>query len=77
MPVRAVTACALALIAPEQREEIILPGEVPNPLHPPTGCVFHPRCPLANERCKQERPMLLQAFNANQVACHAVQEGRG
>jgi peptide/nickel transport system ATP-binding protein len=52
-------------------------GEVPNPLHPPTGCVFHPRCPLANERCKQERPMLLQAFNANQVACHAVQEGRG
>jgi peptide/nickel transport system ATP-binding protein len=52
-------------------------GEVPNPLNPPTGCVFHPRCPLANERCKQERPVLLHAVGANQVACHAVQEGRG
>jgi peptide/nickel transport system ATP-binding protein len=46
-------------------------GEVPNPLAPPTGCAFHPRCPHANERCRTERP----AFE-DSVACHAVREGR-
>jgi peptide/nickel transport system ATP-binding protein len=46
-------------------------GEVPNPLEPPPGCAFHPRCPYANERCTKERPALVGA-----VACHAVQEQR-
>ena len=50
-------------------------GEVPNPLDPPTGCAFHPRCPHAEARCKTERPKLLK-INAMQIACHAVQEGR-
>jgi len=50
-------------------------GEVPNPLNPPSGCTFHPRCPLANERCKTERPPL-QMLRGVQVACHAVEEGR-
>jgi peptide/nickel transport system ATP-binding protein len=50
-------------------------GEVPNPLNPPTGCAFHPRCPHANARCGQERPALT-VFQGVQVACHAVQEGR-
>jgi peptide/nickel transport system ATP-binding protein len=50
-------------------------GEVPNPLNPPTGCAFHPRCPHANERCTKERPAL-SVFKGIQVACHAVQEGR-
>jgi peptide/nickel transport system ATP-binding protein len=50
-------------------------GEVPSPIDPPTGCAFHPRCPLANTRCKAERPELLVAGGA-MVACHAVQEGR-
>ena len=50
-------------------------GEVPNPLHPPTGCAFHPRCPHANARCSAERPALT-AIQGVQVACHAVQEGR-
>jgi len=50
-------------------------GEVPNPLEPPSGCGFHPRCPLANERCRRERP-LLATVGAIQVACHAVSEGR-
>jgi len=50
-------------------------GEVPNPLNPPTGCTFHPRCPLANERCKTERPAL-QTIGGIRVACHAVEEGR-
>jgi peptide/nickel transport system ATP-binding protein len=50
-------------------------GEVPNPLNPPSGCSFHPRCPHANERCKLERPAL-QRIDAGLVACHAVEEGR-
>ncbi len=50
-------------------------GEVPNPLNPPSGCSFHPRCPLANARCKAERPALLE-IKGVRVACHAVEEGR-
>lgn len=50
-------------------------GEVPNPLNPPSGCTFHPRCPHANERCKVERPALLP-LRGVQVACHAVEEDR-
>ena len=46
-------------------------GEVPNPLAPPAGCPFHPRCPHANDRCRVETPKFL-----NDVACHAVEEGR-
>jgi len=51
-------------------------GEVPNPLEPPAGCAFHPRCPLANERCRHEVPALQPARDDSTVACHAVQEGR-
>ena len=50
-------------------------GEVPNPLDPPRGCAFHPRCPHANERCSRERPALA-TFQGIRVACHAVEEGR-
>ncbi len=50
-------------------------GEVPNPLNPPTGCAFHPRCPLANARCTAERPESRPTGTAL-VACHAVEEGR-
>ncbi|CAN5462127.1 dipeptide ABC transporter ATP-binding protein [soil metagenome] len=50
-------------------------GEVPDPLDPPSGCSFNPRCPHANERCRQERPALL-AQRGSLVACHAVEEGR-
>ncbi|CAB3624626.1 MAG: dipeptide ABC transporter ATP-binding protein [Achromobacter sp.] len=50
-------------------------GEVPNPLNPPSGCTFHPRCPHANERCRAEAPQARMAGVAV-VACHAVEEGR-
>jgi peptide/nickel transport system ATP-binding protein len=50
-------------------------GEVPSPIDPPPGCAFHPRCPLANARCKVEVPSLRAVADA-QVACHAVEEGR-
>ena len=57
------------------KRRIQVAGEVPNPLNPPSGCSFHPRCPLANERCRQEVPELL-LFQNIQIACHAVIEGR-
>jgi len=50
-------------------------GEVPNPLNPPSGCSFHPRCPHANTRCKTDTPELID-LHGIKVACHAVQEGR-
>ena len=50
-------------------------GEVPNPINPPGGCHFHPRCPLANARCRRESPVLREA-EGTLVACHAVEEGR-
>jgi peptide/nickel transport system ATP-binding protein len=53
-------------------------GEVPNPLAPPPGCAFHPRCPHANERCKTERPELIAIPGGirGEVACHGVEEKR-
>ena len=50
-------------------------GEVPNPLNPPSGCAFNPRCPHANERCRTERPQLIDD-GGSKVACHAIEEGR-
>jgi peptide/nickel transport system ATP-binding protein len=51
-------------------------GEVPNPLDPPSGCAFHPRCPHAGPRCRAERPVLQAWQGRAPVACHAVEEGR-
>ena len=50
-------------------------GEVPSPIDPPAGCPFHPRCPLANDRCRVEKPDHTK-IGTVQVACHAVAEGR-
>jgi peptide/nickel transport system ATP-binding protein len=50
-------------------------GEVANPLHPPAGCPFHPRCPHANERCQIELPRLI-SMGSSSVSCHAVEERR-
>jgi peptide/nickel transport system ATP-binding protein len=50
-------------------------GEVPNPIDPPPGCTFHPRCPFANDRCRVERPEL-KADGGSLAACHAVEERR-
>jgi peptide/nickel transport system ATP-binding protein len=50
-------------------------GEVPNPLNPPSGCSFHPRCPHADARCKAQRPALLD-LQGVKIACHAIEEGR-
>ena len=51
-------------------------GEVPNPLNPPPGCTFHPRCPYANARCRRQEPALLPSPSGGEVACHAIEERR-
>ena len=60
----------------DRPQHIRLSGEVPTPVDLPSGCVFHGRCPYANERCKQEIPVLQAQDDGTQVACHAVEEGR-
>ena len=57
------------------RQRTPVAGEVPNPIHPPSGCHFHPRCPYADDRCRNEVPTLIDK-EASKVACHAVQEDR-
>ncbi len=49
---------------------IVLPGEVPSPMNPPKGCAFHPRCPIAEERCRNEEPQLRRLDSGQSVACH-------
>ncbi len=60
------------------KSRVPVAGEVPNPLNPPSGCTFHPRCPYADTRCTTERPVLLAADvdSGAHVACHAIEEGR-
>jgi peptide/nickel transport system ATP-binding protein len=57
------------------REREPVGGEVPNPINPPPGCSFHPRCPFAYERCRRERPELIDV-GGTFVACHAAEEDR-
>ena len=52
------------------REDIVLTGEVPSPINPPSGCRFHPRCPLAMDRCAVEIPIYKEASPGHKVACH-------
>ncbi|VAW16318.1 Dipeptide transport ATP-binding protein DppF (TC 3.A.1.5.2) [hydrothermal vent metagenome] len=67
---------ATPIADPEKRSERIrLEGELPSPITPPSGCAFHPRCPLANERCVSEFPAL-KHHGQVAIACHAVEEGR-
>ncbi len=58
------------------KERIILKGDVPSPVNPPSGCPFHPRCPLAQERCRCEAPVLRNTTEnpERQVACFMVAE---
>ena len=53
-----------------KRERTVLRGEVPSPLNPPSGCVFHPRCPIAVDRCSAELPPLREIRPGHWAACH-------
>jgi peptide/nickel transport system ATP-binding protein len=57
-----------------RRSRIVLPGDPPNAASPPPGCVFHPRCPLAIDRCRTEVPVLRDAAPGHRVACHLAEK---
>ena len=64
---------AVPVVDPDsKRQRIVLGGDVPSPISPPSGCPFHPRCPVAEARCQSERPELLPTGEARSVACHRV-----
>ena len=67
---KALFSAALPAHPDVQREEIILTGEVPSPINPPSGCRFHPRCPFAFDRCSIEEPVLRDVGSSHEVACH-------
>ncbi len=54
----------------QKRERVILEGDVPSPLNPPRGCRFHPRCPIAQERCSIKEPALREITPGHKIACH-------
>ena len=56
--------------ADNKQKRIILSGDIPSPINPPSGCCFHTRCPVAEPRCSQEVPMLKSVSLSHQVACH-------
>lgn len=58
------------------RERVPVAGEVPNPITPPSGCAFHPRCAFAYHRCTVDRPEAHKTADGVMVACHAVEEGK-
>jgi len=60
-----------------KRARIILTGDIPSPVNPPTGCRFHTRCPLAYERCKVEDPAFTEYAPGHRTACHWVEEHGG
>jgi oligopeptide/dipeptide ABC transporter ATP-binding protein len=71
----ALFSAALPSHPDERREEIILPGEVPSPINPPSGCRFHPRCPQAMPRCSSDAPQL-RDIGGRIVSCHLYDEPR-
>jgi oligopeptide/dipeptide ABC transporter ATP-binding protein len=75
-PIHPYTSALLAAIPipdPQEnrrRERIVVGGEPPNPINPPTGCVFHPRCPRATDVCREVEPPLARYANGHLAACH-------
>lgn len=66
---------AIPIPDPEiQRKRVILKGDVPSPVNPPSGCRFHPRCPIAADRCSIEEPVLVEIESGHFAACHKAGE---
>jgi len=69
---RALFSAALPSHPDVEQEEIMLTGEVPSPINPPSGCRFHTRCPFAVARCSEEEPELREVAPGHVVSCHLV-----
>ena len=67
---KALISASLPAHPRQQREEIVLTGEVPSPLNPPGGCAFHPRCPFVMERCASDVPQMEEYQPGHWTACH-------
>ena len=67
---KALISASLPADPRRQREEMVLTGEVPSPLNPPSGCTFHTRCPFVMERCQTEVPEYRESESGHSVACH-------
>jgi len=66
---------AIPIPDPEVKQNrIILGGDVPSPVNPPSGCHFHPRCPFAMPKCREKEPKLIELENGHFVACHLVSD---
>ena len=63
-------------LAMSGRPRKMVEGEIPNPIDPPSGCAFHPRCPLAFDRCKSDVPKSLMRAGERAIACHAAEVGK-
>jgi oligopeptide transport system ATP-binding protein len=67
---------AVPVVDPDsKRQRLLLAGDVPSPIHPPAGCPFHPRCPLAEARCRVELPALRELSPGHAAACHLAHPG--
>jgi oligopeptide/dipeptide ABC transporter ATP-binding protein len=67
---QALVSAALPAHQNEGRQEIVLSGEMPSPLNPPSGCHFHPRCPHAMEVCRKVAPAVVHMGTSHRVSCH-------
>ena len=67
---KALFSAALPSHPDDAREEIVLQGEVPSPINPPSGCRFHPRCPFVMDRCSVEEPVQQDVGGGHLVSCH-------
>jgi len=56
-----------------RKQRVVLKGDVPTPINPPSGCRFHTRCPIAIDRCKVEEPPLRETQDGRDAACHLVE----
>ena len=77
-PLHPYTQALLAAVSvpnPHERRTTAMPeGEIPNPINPPPGCRFHPRCPLADSECVQTEPVLRELRSGHLVACHKAEQ---
>jgi len=67
---KALMSAALPSHPDMEQEEIILTGEVPSPLNPPSGCYFHPRCPAVMDRCSVDKPEVTEISEGHTLTCH-------